>query len=339
MVTWLAFPSVLLAGAFCWPRNEPDVAAWRARISPRSPREDVTAYWIGHSLVAGRDEHVAEPRSVLEKVGVLASSLGLRHHAFEQTSWGAPLSLHVRGRAFGFDRVEPGLPDRLEELRRHGARYDTLLLTDTVPLSSARRWEHTDRFASELACELWRQRPDARVLVHETWVPLQRDPDGREATWRFSDVVEEERAEAEGIAAAVTFGRVEDRGPWGRLTRWFRPASCEAPSPVTIVPVASCLAHLAEDLERDPSWGIAVEDFFANPERHGGLRYPNEPFDDIHGSDLGIYFSALVHFAVLFGRDPTDAANDAAGLAPDVARRLRAFAWRCVRDDPGSGVR
>jgi hypothetical protein len=342
---------LVLLVAWVWPLPQPSLEAWRAR--PRSASTARSTYWIGHSLVVGRDEHVSRPLDVVEKVDRLATSLGLEHRAFVQASWGAPLSLHVRGRAHGPDRFEPALPQRLEELENRGREYDTLLLTDTVPLSSARRWEHTDYYASHLACTLWSQRPSARVLLHETWVSLQLPPDSSNpSAWSFSREVRRERAQAELAAAAISQGTAVRPGALGRLTRCVGPTSCEAPSPVLLVPVGTCLARLGDELATDPSWGLELSDFFANP-RLGvparwsadpiaefarlRLRHPEEPFDDIHGSDLGIYFSALVHAAVLFG-DPTEASNEAEGLDEGTARRLRQFVWRCVSEDPDTGV-
>jgi hypothetical protein len=368
VLAWGVPLALVVALAIGWPVPEPDVDAWRRRVVAEGPHDARSTYWIGHSLVDGVDPHVASPTNVVDKVDRLAASLGLEHRAFRQTSWGAPLSLHVRGRSHAPGREEPSLPARLEELREHGARYDVLLLTDTVPLSSARRWEHTDFHATELACELWRQRPDARVVLHETWVSLQLPPESDDPRgWSFVDQIARERVEVERAAAAISTGAVIEPGPFGRVTRWFRSAApCRAPSAVTVAPVGSCLARLSEELARDPSWELRITDFFVNPRlgatdppgRRGQpptdppgwgddaparftelpLRHPEEPFDDVHASDLGVYFSALVHFATIFGRDPSGAPSMAEGVDDTTATRLGRFAWSCVRDDPAAGV-
>ena len=49
--------------------------------------------------------------------------------------------------------------------------------------------------------------------------------------------------------------------------------------------------------------------------------------DNVHMSDVGRYFIALVHYAVLFGRNPEGAAIPAS-LAPETGRYMQTLAWQ-----------
>jgi hypothetical protein len=62
--------------------------------------------------------------------------------------------------------------------------------------------------------------------------------------------------------------------------------------------------------------------------------------DDIHPNDVGFYFVAMVHYATIYGKDPTGLTNrlqNEWGGAftpppPALARRLQEIAWRVVSE-------
>ncbi len=327
-----------------------------------------SVYWVGHSLMNARDDHVPHSQNLLEKVGVLADARGLQYHSFDHTFWGSPLSLLWRGRPHGWDRELPEMPARLRELREHGARYDAMVMTEVIPVRSAIDDEYSVYYASQFACALLARNPNARIYLYETWSHLQAgDPErnyGSPARYEWARHVREERRDHESIADRVSAGQVREPGLKGRLLRYVRSASpCVLREPMFLVPVGTALASLSDRL-REESWdyrGRALEmaDLFFNPYDEWPSDWPREdisetearrimaelprrdssrPHDDIHPSDLGVYFSSLVHFAVLYRQSPEGLPPLAEGLSEETAHLMQSLVWSVVRDDPRAGI-
>jgi hypothetical protein len=351
---------------YAWPLPKAPEARYEGHAA--GPADSRTIFWVGHSLLAYEDTHVEGPRNVMATVEALADARGLGYAGFDHTLWGSPLSLAYTGAPHGYERHEPDFVARLSELRERGERYDTLVLTDTVPIDAARRWEHTSYYATRFACDLLERNPDARVYLYESWVPLQltgeRDDLGSPAAWDWLEAMRREASSYREVADEVSSGRLVEPGRLGRWLRWLRePAACRPSRPVFVVPVASTFVALAERL-RAERWehagrALAIDDFFVNPvvdwpedwpredvdrveaERIvAGLtpRHADEPPDAIHPSELGSYFAGLVHFATLYRRSPEGSPPLASGLSPETAARLQALVWDVVRRDPRTGV-
>jgi hypothetical protein len=352
-----------LLGIVALPAIWPGPAVPRARYegARAGPAEARRIYWVGHSLMSSRDAHAPGSRNVIETVDALAEAAGLGHASFDHTLWGSPLSLAYRGRSHASDRVEPELASRLARLRE--GRFDTLVLTDTVPIDAARRYEHTAYYAARFACEARARVPDARVYLYESFVGLHglEDPAGPQR-FDWTAALERERAGYEAVADEVSAGAIVEPGLLGRWTRWLGP-----PCPsglVFLVPVGTALRALVRALA-EPGWvrrdgtALTIADFFTNPyvdwpatwpdpsvdpsearariaSLH--LRHPAEPVDDIHPSALGNHFIGLVHFATLYRRSPEGLAVGGDDVPEAVERRLARLAWDVVRADPRSGV-
>ena len=68
------------------------------------------------------------------------------------------------------------------------------------------------------------------------------------------------------------------------------------------------------------------------------LRHPTAEPDDIHPSQVGVYFAALVHFATLYRRSPVGlSAFESVGER--LAATLQPIAWEVVMNDERTGVR
>jgi hypothetical protein len=356
-----------VGATFAWPEND-EVPHIDHRAFAAGPVSSRSVYWVGHSLMNARDDHVPQSQNLLEKVGVLAAARGLQYHSFDHTFWGSPLSLLWRGRPHGWDRELPEMPARLRELREHGARYDAMVLTEVIPVRSAIDDEYSVYYASQFACTLLAQNPNARIYLYETWSHLQAsDPErdyGSPARYDWAQTLRDERSDHELIADRVSAGQVIEPGLRGRLLRHIRSASpCVLREPVFLVPVGTALARLSDRL-REESWdyrGRTLEpaDLFFNPYDEWPADWPREdlseaearrimtdlprrdptrPHDDIHPSDLGVYFSSLVHFAVLYRQSPEGLPPLAEGLSEQTAHLMQSLVWSVVRDDPRTGV-
>lgn len=355
-----------LAVLFAWPLPRAPHARYEGHaLGPAASR---TIFWVGHSLLAYEDTHLEAPRNVMATVEALAAAQSLGYAGFDHTFWGSPLALAYTGTQHGRERHEPDFVARLSELHERGERYDTLVLTDTVPIDAARRWEHTSYYATRFACDLLERNPDARVYLYESWVPLQltgeRDDLGSPAEWDWLEAMRHEAASYREVADEVSSGSIVEPGRFGRWLRWVRePAACRLDRPVFVVPVATTFVALAERL-RAERWehagrALLIDDFFVNPvvdwpedwpradldpvvakQVVAGLtpRHANEPPDAIHPSELGSYFAGLVHFATLYRRSPEGAPPLASGLSPETAAKLQRLVWDVVRSDARTGV-
>ena len=59
--------------------------------------------------------------------------------------------------------------------------------------------------------------------------------------------------------------------------------------------------------------------------------------DDIHPSDLGVYFATLVSFATLYRQTPVGLSAPP-GLDEATARGLQELVWELVLNEPRTGV-
>ena len=160
-------------------RESADMSVW-------TPRNEVRAFYSGHSLSDG----------VPEVVEQIASSLGHRLD-FETQSMGYSLlrqrtkgevasATEWPGYRAGHNRKGTGL-DVAAELRQPrrlgpGEKYDVLVVTERHDLPAIARKERTAFYLTDMARHLLTGNPDAEVLFYHTWLNL--DPD---APWPWID--------------------------------------------------------------------------------------------------------------------------------------------------------
>ncbi len=356
----LAALALLSAGglvAYAGLTESPDPATpavdWEAAAA--GPTDDLTVYWVGHSLFNHRDPRVDEAPHLMDQVGALAEARGLAYEAFDQTLFGANLSLAVRGEPHSYSRQEPEFAARRSELAENGARYDALVMTEGIPVRNAEQPEHSAYYAMTFYCAITRANPDARVYLYEGPIHLQAgDPDARYGArdeFGWAAFMEEDRAVWERIADLAATGSVVEPGLGPRLRNLLgleHGDHCPSRGPIFLIPAATVMIHVAERLA-DPDTGDVFElaggerltraHFYQNPYRdwpeewplppHEGVEndeeptlaqlhpmHPDEEFDDVHPSRLGTYLNGLTTFAVLY-RQPL--ATDDATLARDAA--------------------
>lgn len=352
--------------ALAWPPPAPRTEDIDHRAFAAGPVDARRVYWVGHSLINGRDRHVPGSQNLMEKVGALARARGLSYAGFDHTLWGSPLSLLYDGAAHSFERSAPEMRARRRELAEAGTRYDAMVLTEALTVRVNRDYEHTAYYLARFACDFERHNPRGRVYLFESWTNLQSanpgDGLGSPARWDWARRLREDRAVHEEIADRASAGAALEPGWAGRLARWLREPTCRPHGPIFLVPVGTVLARLAARLERE-HWEYAgarleVHDLFVNPyvewpaewpddvgeeEARRVLatlprRHPDAELDDIHASDLGVYVAALVHFAVLYRQSPEGLPPLAPGLSASTAARLQRLVWQIVASDPRTGV-
>lgn len=273
-----------------------------ASVSAWVPRNEVRAFYSGHSLSEGVPEVVEQIASSLGhrldfETQILGYSLLRQRTKGEVTS-----ATEWPGYRTGQNRKDAGLnvAEELRQPRRLGSgdKYDVLVVTERHDLPAIARTERTAFYLTDMARHLLAGNPDAEVLLYHTWLNL--DPD---APWPW---IAYERAVSpmwECIASRANLDL---------------PALGNAPR-VRVLPGAGALAELAAAL-----WDGKVPGVAGNiPGERVRLLFS----DNVHMSEAGRYFIALVHYSVLFGRNPEGAAIPPS-LAPETGRHMHTMAWQ-----------
>jgi hypothetical protein len=270
-------------------------AAW-------APRDHVRAFYSGHSLSEGVPEIVEQiARSLGHRLDFEEQTLGyslLR----QRTKGELPSASEWPGYRAGQNREGAGLnvAEELRQPRRLASddKYDVLVVAERHDLPAIARKERTAFYLTDMAKYLLAGNPDAEVLLYHTW--LHVDPD---EPWPW---IEYERAVLpmwECVASRANLGL---------------PARGDAPR-VRVLPGGSALAEAAAALWAGKVPGVAASD--------PGARVRLLFSDNVHMSDVGRYYIALVHYAILFGRNPEGAAIPTP-LAPEAGRYMQTLAWQ-----------
>lgn len=271
-------------------------------VSAWAPKDHVRAFYSGHSLSDG----------VPEAVEQIAGSLGHRLD-FETQSIGysllrqrtkgeVPSASEWPGYRAGSNRTGAGL-NVAEELRQprrlaSGDKYDALVVTERHDLPAIARKERTAFYLTDMARHLLAGNPNAEVLLYHSWLHL--DPD---APWPWIDY---ERAVAPMWECVASRANLD------------LPARGEIPR-VRVLPGGAALAELAAALWDGKVPGVAAK----APGERVRLLFS----DNVHMTDVGRYFIALMHYAVLFGRSPEGAAIPAA-ISQETGRYMQTRAWQ-----------
>lgn len=187
--------------------------------------------------------------------------------------------------------------------------YDAIVLTEMLDIRDSLRFHDSPGYLAKFAASALQANPETRLFLYETWHWLD-DSEG----WL-------ERLDAD-------LSRYWDAG-------LLRPALYGLPegSRIHLIPAGQAMAALVRDIESRGGVGNVRDrtDLFA---------------DQIHLNDLGNYFIALVHYAVLYGSSPEGLPHEllradgtpATPPAPETARLMQDVVWRLVRSLPATGV-
>ncbi len=276
------------------PRSDVKASTW-------APRDQVNAFYSGHSLSDGIPEIVAQiaearGQSLDFEVQVLGYSLLRQRTKGEDAS-----SANWRGYQAGQNRTGTGL-DVSEELRqpkrlRPGEVYDVLVVTERHDLPAIARRERTAVYLVEIAKHLVAGNRNGEILFYHTWLGLNPDAP---AAW-----VDYERTVSAMWACIASRANRElpDRGTMPR---------------VRVLPGGDAVAELVAAL-----WDGSVRGATGGtPAERVRLLFS----DTVHLSDIGRYYMALIHYAVLFGHNP-EGAWMPSNVSPELGKALQTLAW------------
>ncbi len=299
--------AAILAAALMIPNGDGGVAMSEelraaTAASAWAPKDRVRAFYSGHSLSDGVPEAVEQiARSLGHRLDFETQSMG--YSLLRQRTKGEVSSASEwPGYRAGANRAGAGL-NVAEELRQPrrlapGDKYDALVVTERHDLPAIARKERTAFYLTDMARHLLAGNPDAEVLLYHTWLHL--DPN---APWPWIDYERAVLPMWECVASRANLDL---------------PARGDVPR-VRVLPGGAALAELAAALWDGKVPGVAAK----APGERVRLLFS----DNVHMSEVGRYFLALVHYAVLFGRSPEGAAIPAA-IAPETGRYMQTLAWQ-----------
>jgi hypothetical protein len=346
-----------------------DATGWE-RLGPKN---DVSVFWVGHSLVEVKGTTDWGEHSLMTLLGRLASERGLGYRMGDHTLWGSSMSALWRGRPYNYSRNASSMVPKREEFERSAAQYDTLVITEGVPLDLSLKHEYSAYYLRRFYCTLKKANPAARVYLYQTWVNFQgadvyaKYPSADKFDWRAEMVAQRkvwEQLADEGSRAKVREPGMMDKLGWTSTGD----GGCTIEDPIFMVPAGQAFVALFDHLVKltpdetpkltngDPltvgqlygnpyvdwpsDWPLRGDASVADPQAVISklkVRRPDFPHDDIHASPLGVYFVALVHFATLYRQSPMGLPAPAF-IGDNVAKTLQCVAWKTVVDDPRSGV-
>ena len=286
-------------------------SALAAHFATPLPQPDagMAIYHLGHSL-KGTDIPL-----FIEQLAQAANLEGHRYNS--QLGWGASLRDHWEGgdALAGFDEMNkpPAWADPRVALA--SGTFDALVLTEMVELKDAIRWHDSGQNLARWAALARAARPDIRIFLYESWHDLSV-PEG----W-LERLDTDPHALWEGTILAQAMAQPRT-------------------GTVHVIPAGRVMAALVRKVEGQggvPGMNDRT-DLFA--------RGPDGSLDTIHINDIGGYLVALVHFAVLYQRDPTGLPHGlvrADGRPMDappqaLAQLMQETVWDVVRHLPVTGL-
>lgn len=195
--------------------------------------------------------------------------------------------------------------------------HSVLVFTESVPLLNSITWNDSSGFATNFYDLAVSSNADTRVFLYETWHCINSGlPEGcewdeeDEYDWRAR--LDRDLPRWEGIAEGVEAAR--------------------AGSSVSIIPGGQAMAALSDAIDDgEVSELSSVRDLYK---------------DDIHLTDVGNYYIALVNYMTIYGERPevlpTSVANQYGQEfdvpPPSLSQKFRAIAWSTVCGYEKSGV-
>ena len=269
------------------------------------PRDSLRVYWVGHSLMEAQVDTSAGKLRLLEIVGLMAEAQGLAYTMGDHTLWGAPLSLQWRGRPHSHDRSVPERAIRRRLFEIQAASYDAIVLTETIPIRAAMKYEYSSYYIQQFYCALMQANPAARVYLYESWPHLQalspqRDyPSPKRYDWRERTL--QDRRLWERLADEASTATIPKPSWLARLTSVLRSSApaCKLHIPIFLVPVGTAMVELFHPdtwihsrttpnrlrLLRDYVSGggglLMFGGYYSFQGINGGARYHKTPVEDV----------------------------------------------------------
>ena len=323
---------------------------------------DMKVYWVGHSLMELPSKSPAGEIKVITLVGRLAEAAGFKYHMDYQSTGFANLSLMWSGTTHSHGRSELAMLEKRKAYEKNAKSFDKLVLTERIPVRSSYSYEYSSYYLQQFYCMQVQANPKSRVYLYEGWGWLHGDRssfsalDNDYSKWRSK--ILSNRKVWNKIADEASKTQVPSPG----LVSYFQSfvnkpkPLCKSEGPINIIPVGSALVELYDRLEnpkKDDNFNLgngerlSIGHLFKNAfvydhskEKQSGkptLRNQKEEMDTIHISGIGIYYAALVSYAVLYEKSPVGLPSF--GIVSDnVALTMQKIVHDVLKQDKTAGI-
>lgn len=296
----LLFSSILLMSLLAIPLAR---AGASSKVKPNS-KSSVSFFISGHSLT---DNPYADYLVQITK------SFGVKSEYNQQIVIGSPIRVRTRGNnpdskdfpgyQLGKNREGSGM-DVLKELRSRSTiqspQYDYLIITERHDLLSAVIWEGTDRYLRYYSDQFMMDN-NGRVYFFVPWLGIKNRKD---------------------VTSWIAYEKDALRAWKCVVSKVNHDLVLKQSSPVHIIPANVALAELVKRLLSN-----SVVEELGN--RSGFDRLALLFSDDVHLTKLGVYYIALVTYALVFDSSP-DGAWFPKEISGKMALYLQNVAWEFV---------
>jgi hypothetical protein len=282
-------------------------AALSQEIAPASGAQNsAQIFFTGHSLI---------DNPLPDWVELIAKSQGKSIAWEEQIVIGSPLRVRTRGddaESSGWAGYKYGKNRNgdemnvIEELRhpthiRTGKPYDTLVVAEGHGSIGSIIWENAIGYLRHFHDRLLDGNPNGRTLYVHTWLGVDKS---NPAPWLEHET-----------NTSVVWQCVAEKV---KLTLQAE----KRPANLSVVPAGSALVELVKRTLDGEVVGLT-----------GSTRKKLDRIfrDDVHLTDIGIYFVAAVHYATIYRQSPEGAAAPPT-VPRDIAKELQRIAWAVTQD-------
>jgi hypothetical protein len=185
---------------------------------------------------------------------------------------------------------------------------DVLVMTEAVPLDNHLKWSGSHEYAARFAALAREAKPEASVYIFETWHNVES-----------------------GTGAEIAYDK-KGHLPWRErldtdFEKWQQLAQAAGEN-VKLIPGGQALAQLHDAIAKKEVPELEnIRDVF---------------HDDIHMNDIGNYYIACLHYAVMYGKSPVGLPHELTDQwgktfqAPsaDLAIVLQRMAWQVAQTQP-----
>ena len=199
------------------------------------------------------------------------------------------------------------------------AKYDTLVLTERVPVRSALQWEEARDYALKWFEHAWKQGKSgngAETVYYASWIGVRSGP-GNTDPYDMPDerlIPFRERLDLE----MRTWQDIAD------FVNQNRPSGSPA---MRVIPGPKIMAAVFDAISAGTAPGLtAMQDLFE---------------DEIHVNAKGAFLIALAHFAVIYGQDPRGVPGlrgEAGWPSADQQAWMKELVWDVVSACPDGGL-
>ncbi|MCD1627372.1 hypothetical protein K7H22_15325 [Seohaeicola saemankumensis] len=205
-----------------------------------------------------------------------------------------------------------------DDARKDIGKYELLVITERVALSGTFPWHNSPDEALRWFNHAWTDgngRNGAETILYATWVDINSGPDA-ENPYNDPDgnIPFRERLPRE-------------MGMWEQIQDHVNANRPDGSPPMRMIPGPLLMAAMYDAIKAGEAPGLTdISDLF---------------LDAIHVNDLGAYFIALAHFAVIYERDPRGLPNRL-GMPTSPTREqaewMQELVWKVVTEYEGTGV-